>query len=70
MKDIYDTLREWEKHRGSEFALATLIRVRGLSYRRPGARMLICQDGTRARSLSAGIRTTLECANILALPKQ
>jgi len=32
VKDIYDTLREWKKHRssdrhsGSEFALATLIR--------------------------------------------
>jgi xanthine/CO dehydrogenase XdhC/CoxF family maturation factor len=45
VKDIYDTLREWKKrrvsdrHSGSEFALATLIRVKGSSYRWPGARM-------------------------------
>jgi hypothetical protein len=35
VKDIYDALREWKKrrgsdrHSGSEFALATLIRVKG-----------------------------------------
>jgi len=76
VKDISGTLHEWKKrrgshgHSGSEFALATLIRVKGSSYRWPGARMLICRDGTRISSLSAGIVTTLECANILALPKQ
>ena len=50
--------------------IVTLGRVEGSSYRRPGARMLICRDGTRVGSLSAGIRTALECANMLALPKQ
>jgi xanthine dehydrogenase accessory factor len=59
-----------DRHSGSEFALATLIRVKGSSYRRSGARMLICQDGTRVGSLRIGIRTTLEYANMLALPKQ
>jgi len=60
MKDIYDILREWKKrcgsdcHSGSEFALATLVRVEGPSYRRPGARMLICENGTSVGSLSAG----------------
>ena len=60
MKDIYDILREWKKrcgsdrHFGSEFALATLVRVEGSSYRRPGARMLICENGTSVGSLSAG----------------
>jgi hypothetical protein len=76
VKDIYDTLHEWKKrcgsdrHSGSEFELATLIRVKESSYRRPGACMLICGDGTKVGSLSAGIRTTLECPNMLALPKQ
>jgi xanthine dehydrogenase accessory factor len=59
-----------DRYSGSEFALATLIRVKGSSYRRSGAGMLICQDGTRVGSLSAGIHTTLECANMTALLKQ
>jgi xanthine/CO dehydrogenase XdhC/CoxF family maturation factor len=56
VKDIYDTLRGWKKRRGSdrrsrsEFALATLIRVKGSSYRWPGARMLIARtEGESAR---------------------
>jgi xanthine/CO dehydrogenase XdhC/CoxF family maturation factor len=76
VKDIYDTLREWKKrrgsdrHSGSEFALATLIRVKGSSYRWLGARMLICWDGRRVGSLNACIHTTLECTNMPALLKQ
>ena len=35
-------------------ALATLVRAKGSSYRRPGARMLICADGATAGSLSGG----------------
>jgi len=54
MKDIYDIVREWKKRRGQRFALATLVRAEGSSYRRPGARMLICQDGHTIGSLSAG----------------
>jgi xanthine dehydrogenase accessory factor len=54
MKDVYDILREWKKRRGEKFALATLVRAEGSSYRRPGARMLICEDGTTVGSLSAG----------------
>src|ERR1043165_4024844 len=60
MKDIYDILREWKKRRGDnrqsapDFALATLVRAEGSSYRRPGARMLICEDGATVGSLSAG----------------
>jgi xanthine/CO dehydrogenase XdhC/CoxF family maturation factor len=58
MKDIYDILREWKKRRAAcatgVFALATLVRAVGSSYRRPGARMLICEDGTTVGSLSAG----------------
>jgi len=75
VKDICDTLREWKKcrgsdrHSGSEFALATLIRVKGSSYRWPGARMLIARTEGVA-SLNAGIHTTFECANMAALLKQ
>ncbi|PYK11587.1 MAG: hypothetical protein DME65_06915 [Verrucomicrobia bacterium] len=60
MKDIYDILREWKKRRGekcqsgSALALATLVCIKGSSYRRPGARMLICTDGNSVGSLSAG----------------
>jgi len=56
VKDIYDTLRERKKrrgsdrHSGSEFVLATLNRVKGSSYRWSGARMLIARtEGESAR---------------------
>lgn len=35
-------------------ALATLTRTRGPTFRRPGARMLVCGDGTVVRGLSGG----------------
>lgn len=54
MKDIYDIVGEWKKRPRDKWALATLVRAEGSSYRRPGARMLICQDGTTVGSLSAG----------------
>jgi xanthine dehydrogenase accessory factor len=55
MREIRDIVRLFETHRGESFALATLVRARGSSYRRPGARMLICADGvTAAGSLSGG----------------
>jgi xanthine dehydrogenase accessory factor len=54
MKEIVDIIREWERRRGQPLALATLVRAQGSSYRRPGARMLICSDGTTAGSLSGG----------------
>jgi xanthine dehydrogenase accessory factor len=54
MKDICDILRKWRERRGENFALATLVRAECSSYRRPGARMLICADGKRVGSLSAG----------------
>ena len=54
MKEIRDILQLFELHRGQPLALATLVRARGSSYRRPGARMLICADGATAGSLSGG----------------
>lgn len=54
MKEIADIIREWECRRRQPLALATLVRAQGSSYRRPGARMLVCSDGTIAGSLSGG----------------
>jgi xanthine/CO dehydrogenase XdhC/CoxF family maturation factor len=54
VKEIRDILRLFETHRGEFFALATLVNAKGSSYRRPGARMLICADGGTAGSLSGG----------------
>src|SRR5437762_2999026 len=51
---MYDIINESKKRPAQPLALATLVRAEGSSYRRPGARMLICQDGTRVGSLSAG----------------
>lgn len=54
MKEIREIIRFWEKRRNQPLALATLVRARGSSYRRPGARMLIDAAGENAGSLSAG----------------
>lgn len=54
MKEIADLIQQWKCHRGQPLALATLVRAQGSSYRRPGARMLVCPDGTSAGSLSGG----------------
>ncbi|HEY0378351.1 MAG TPA: XdhC/CoxI family protein [Pyrinomonadaceae bacterium] len=40
--------------RGERSALATLVSVEGSSYRRPGARMLVCEGGTSTGTISAG----------------
>jgi xanthine dehydrogenase accessory factor len=54
LKEIYDILGEFKTRRGERFALATLVSAEGSSYRRPGARMLICTNGKAVGSLSAG----------------
>lgn len=54
MKDIYDIIAESRKRSGESFALATLVQAEGSSYRRPGARLLICEDGRTVGSLSGG----------------
>jgi len=54
LKEIHDILREVGKRGGQSFALATLVHAEGSSYRRPGARMLICEDGRTVGSLSGG----------------
>lgn len=54
MKEIREIIRFWEARRNQPLTLATLVRARGSSYRRPGARMLISESGESAGSLSAG----------------
>src|SRR4051794_17457520 len=40
--------------RGERCALATVVSVDGSSYRRPGARMLVCEGGSTIGTISAG----------------
>jgi xanthine dehydrogenase accessory factor len=40
--------------RGERCALATVVSVEGSSYRRPGARMLVCESGIHTGTISAG----------------
>jgi xanthine/CO dehydrogenase XdhC/CoxF family maturation factor len=54
VKELADIISAWQCRRGERLALATLVRARGSSYRRPGARMLVCADGTTVGSLSGG----------------
>ena len=54
MKEIRDIIAEFERRRGEPLALATLVRARGSSYRRPGARMLIAADAHTVGTLSGG----------------
>lgn len=42
----------WE--RGERCALATVVSVEGSAYRRPGARMLVCANGSSTGMISAG----------------
>jgi xanthine dehydrogenase accessory factor len=48
--DVFDTATA----QGERCALATVVSVEGSSYRRPGARMLVCEGGSSAGAISAG----------------
>jgi xanthine dehydrogenase accessory factor len=52
MREQRQIVQQW-RH-GSASILITLIGVQGSSYRQPGARLLICKDGTYAGSISGG----------------
>jgi xanthine/CO dehydrogenase XdhC/CoxF family maturation factor len=56
MKEIQDILALWRQSRpeGRDLALATVVRVEGSSYRRPGARLLISGDGQTVGAISGG----------------
>src|SRR5689334_7832155 len=56
MKDFKAIVKEYKKIDFSKHqaALATVVNVRGSSYRSPGARMLITDDGRWVGSISGG----------------
>ncbi|KAA3438218.1 XdhC family protein [Rufibacter hautae] len=56
MKEIQDIVQAFTRHtaEGKQTALATVVHVEGSSYRRPGARMLVSDDGQLTGAISGG----------------
>lgn len=56
MKEIRNIIKAYEEaqKQGKQAALATVVHVDGSSYRRPGARMLITDDGQLTGAISGG----------------
>jgi xanthine dehydrogenase accessory factor len=56
MKELNDIVRAYDKAilQNRQMALATVVRVDGSSYRRPGARMLVTDDGKITGAISGG----------------
>jgi len=56
MKEITDILKAYAKaeQENKRSALATVVKVEGSSYRRPGARMLVTEDGMLTGAISGG----------------
>ena len=56
MTDLGQILALWRELEaaGVDYVLATVVGVEGSSYRKPGARMLLAQDGRRAGTVSGG----------------
>ena len=56
MTDLEHILPLWNELEasGADYVLATVVAVEGSSYRGPGARMLLAQDGRRAGTVSGG----------------
>jgi xanthine dehydrogenase accessory factor len=56
MKELQEIIQAYEaiKQAEGKSMLATIVKVKGSTYRRPGARMLIREDGTFVGALSSG----------------
>lgn len=56
MKEIKDIVQAFDEatREGKKTALATVVHVSGSSYRRPGARMLVTEDGKLTGAISGG----------------
>jgi len=56
MKEIEDIIQAYRQANaaGKQTALATVVHVEGSSYRRPGARMLVTEDGELTGAISGG----------------
>jgi len=71
MKETRDIIAAYQKARleGSQAVLATVVKVEGSSYRQPGARMLVTEDGHLTGAISGGclegdaLRKALLCLN-------
>ncbi|GEN75419.1 XdhC family protein [Chryseobacterium hagamense] len=56
MKEINDIIQAYQKAKAEnkKAALATVVKVEGSSYRQPGARMLVTEDGELTGAISGG----------------
>ena len=56
MKEIRDVIKAYAEaeQQGKQTALATVVHVDGSSFRRPGARMLVTDDGQLTGAISGG----------------
>jgi xanthine/CO dehydrogenase XdhC/CoxF family maturation factor len=56
MKEIKDIIQAYDEavKQGKQTALATVVHLEGSSYRRPGARMLVTEDGNLTGAISGG----------------
>ena len=56
MTDLIRILALWREldSTGADYVLATVVAVQGSSYRKPGALMLLAQDGRRTGTISGG----------------
>lgn len=56
MKEIFDISKAYDEavKNNRQTALATVVKVEGSSYRRPGARMLVTEDGLLTGAISGG----------------
>src|ERR1039457_5545146 len=56
MKEIREIIRAYDAavHAGKKSALAEVVHLEGSSYRRPGARMLVTDDGQLTGAISGG----------------
>jgi xanthine/CO dehydrogenase XdhC/CoxF family maturation factor len=56
MKELAEIVRHYENQTalGKDCVLATVVRVEGSSYRRPGAKMLVLPDGSLTGAISGG----------------
>jgi len=72
MKEIRDILLAYDKAvaSGTKTALATVVKIEGSSYRQPGARMLVTEDGLLTGAISGGclegdaLRKALLCISL------
>ncbi len=56
MKELKDIISAYDKaaKEGKQTALATVVHLQGSAYRRPGARMLVAEDGKLTGAISGG----------------